>query len=144
MPRPVAQLLVLVAMALVLCSSACGGDDDEAQQVADALTRVKYELSLLTLNIQGINESWNGTPLPWRERYGRIAQWAGDSGARLDLIVLEEVWLRFRNFGGGLNPFEYETLFELVERLNERTGRNYRIGYGGSARTSLGLHTLFA
>jgi hypothetical protein len=140
-----ALLLFLLAMSLVLSSSSCSGDDgDGIEQVADALTQAKYELSLLTLNLQGINENWNGTPVPWRDRYGRIVQWASDSGTRLDLIVLEEVWLRFRNFAGGLNPFEYETLFELVNRLNERTGSHYRIAYGSSARTSLGLHTLFA
>lgn len=140
--RPV---LLLVGLSLVLSASSCGGDaDDGIEQVADALTQAKYELSVLTLNLQGINENWNGTPLPWRARYGRIVQWASDSGTRLDLIVLEEVWLRFRNFAGGLNPFEYETLFELVNRLNEETGVHYRIAYGASARTSLGLHTLFA
>ena len=140
--RPV---LLLVGLSLVLSASSCGGDaDDGIEQVADALTQAKYELSVLTLNLQGINENWNGTPLPWRERYGRIVQGASDSGTRLDLIVLEEVWLRFRNFAGGLNPFEYETLFELVNRLNEETGVHYRIAYGASARTSLGLHTLFA
>ena len=76
--RPV---LLLVGLSLVLSASSCGGDaDDGIEQVADALTQAKYELSVLTLNLQGINESWNGTPLPWRERYGRIVQGGSDSG----------------------------------------------------------------
>lgn len=134
-----------MAVALTVSASACTDDDENGVQgVVGALTRAKYELSVLTLNIQGVNESWNGTSLPWRDRYGRIVQWTTDSGTRLDLIVLEEVWLRLRYFAGGLSPFEYETLFELVTRLNERPGADYRIAYASSARTSLGLHTLFS
>jgi hypothetical protein len=140
-----ALLLVLAAFALAVSSSSCSDDGNEGVEgVVDALTQAKYEVSLLTLNIQGINENWNGTLVPWRDRYGRIVQWGDDTGTRLDLIVLEEVWLRLRYFAGGLSPYEYETLFELVTRLNERTGLHYRVAYASSARTSLGLHTLFA
>lgn len=136
--------LLVVAIALVVPSSSCG-DDDGVQGVVDVLTALKYEVSVLTLNIQGVREDWFGTVLPWRERYGRLATWAGDTKPRPpDLVVLEEVWFHHRDFGGGLNPHDYETLFELVERLNERTGAHYRIAYGSSTLTRLGLDYLFA
>ena len=143
-PRRRVALHLLCVGTLLVAGSSCNDDDGTLDQVVDAVTAAKYEFSLLTLNVQGINEHWNETRLPWKERYGRIVQWVSNTNARVELIVLEEVWLKMRYFAGGLSPFEYETLFELVTRLNESTGSHYRVAYANSTRTSLGLHQLFA
>ena len=49
--------------------------------------------------------STNQTRLPWKERWTDRAM--GEQQRWVELIVLEEVWLKMRYFAGGLSPFEY-------------------------------------
>jgi hypothetical protein len=63
---------------------------------------------------------------------------------RPDLIGLQEVWLRKRFFAGGLEPHDYETLFELVSRMNAQTGARYRIAYASPRFVPQGANSLWA
>jgi hypothetical protein len=142
--RPV--VLALMSMVLAASGSSCGGAGGEGVGGAvDVLAAIKYQVSTLTLNLRGIHEEWeDGTTLPWRDRYDRVAQWMADTKTLPDVIGLQEVWLRKRFFAGGLAPHDYETLFELITRIKQRTNASYRIAYASSQYVPQGVNVLWS
>jgi len=106
-----------------------------------AAERDRYQLSVLTLNLAGAEGMVDTVTVPWRTRYARVAQWAGATGNKPDLVFLQETVAR-KSFalGGGLNPHDYETLHYLIQQLDFRTGATYRIAYLATGGTALGLN----
>ena len=102
--------------------------------------RDKDAVSVLTLNLFGAattfpNDSGTGTvEIPWQARYARIAAWMQSSGTPPDVLNLQDVTLR-RVVAlpvAHLDPPDYEALFELIARIKERTGVQYRIAFAAS------------
>ena len=91
-----------------------------------------HRVSLLTLNLVGDDDAWDDgagheIPVPWRDRYDRVARWMQSTGTVPDILALQEV------YAVKLGLWDYETLFVLMDRIRARTGRG-RTGSRTSAR----------
>ena len=94
-----------------------------------------HRISVLTLNLVGDDDAWDdGTgreiPVPWRERYDRVARWMAASGTLPDVMTLQEVYANRWHLP------DYETLFVLLDRIKARTGADYRIAHLGTRKAT--------
>jgi hypothetical protein len=105
-------------------------------------------VSVLTLNIEGTQEefanpvAYGTTVVPWRDRYRRLAGWMVDTSTLPDFIALQELPARkWWTVGWSLDPldhvspYDYESLFVLLDEIRARTGARYRIAYLSADRT---------
>jgi endonuclease/exonuclease/phosphatase family metal-dependent hydrolase len=98
-------------------------------------TPPKHRVSVLTLNLVGDDEAWDDgagheIPVPWRDRYERVARWMQSTGTVPDVLTLQEV------YGVKLGLWDYETLFVLIDRIRARTGVGYRIAHLATRRAT--------
>ncbi len=122
----------------------------ELGQIGSEVGREEFRLSVLAVNLRGIHDRWGGqdegegaTVIPWPDRYDRIATWMQDTQTTPDVISLQEVW------GHNSCPTfgvvrDYETLFELMSRIQTRTNVSYRIAYLSIRGVPQGLCSLWA
>ncbi len=114
-----------------------------SKNVVEILARHQEQFSVLTINLQGIEERYDNQTIPWRDRYERIAKWMVKVNSvepkmgYPDFIVLQEV------HGENVGLQQYETLFTLLSHLRGQTHIPYRIAYLTVGPTPQGLHTLW-
>jgi hypothetical protein len=114
--------------------NAHGSSPPTAEACADT-TPPQHRVSVLTLNLVGDDDAWDDgagheVPVPWRDRYDRVARWMHSSGTIPDILAFQEV------YGVKLGLWDYETLFVLMDRIRARTGVSYRIAHLATRRAT--------
>jgi hypothetical protein len=138
--RRIAKLF-LVSLLIFTALSGCSGSG--TPQVLKALVETELGISVLAVNLQGVEDRYGNSRVRWQDRYDRIGDWLQLNRSMPyrgfpDILALQEV------HGKSNVVMPYETVFRILAKIRQMSGKDYRIAYLGVVPIRTGIWTVWA